>query len=103
MAEYATRGGVMRRWALNQARQAASDPARTWRRVKFAGKIAAVGAGVAAVGAGVAAGVTLGAAFYGLSKLRRGDELTGEVALITGASRGLGLAIARELAAQGCK
>jgi NAD(P)-dependent dehydrogenase (short-subunit alcohol dehydrogenase family) len=34
---------------------------------------------------------------------RREADLTGQVALITGGSRGLGLAIARELAAEGCR
>ena len=36
--------------------------------------------------------------------LRRGQaDLTGQVALITGGSRGLGLAVAREFAGEGCK
>ena len=34
---------------------------------------------------------------------RRGTSLRGQSALVTGASRGLGLMIARELAAQGCR
>jgi short-subunit dehydrogenase len=34
---------------------------------------------------------------------RRQDDLTGEVAVVTGASRGLGLILARELAAQSCR
>lgn len=34
---------------------------------------------------------------------RRPDDLTGEVALVTGGSRGLGLLIARELARRGCR
>jgi NADP-dependent 3-hydroxy acid dehydrogenase YdfG len=34
---------------------------------------------------------------------REGATLAGQVALVTGASRGLGLLIARELAAQGCR
>jgi NAD(P)-dependent dehydrogenase (short-subunit alcohol dehydrogenase family) len=37
-----------------------------------------------------------------LSKQTSKQELTGQTALITGASRGIGLAIARALAAQGC-
>ena len=33
---------------------------------------------------------------------RRQDDLSGEVAVVTGASRGLGLLLATELAGQGC-
>ena len=34
---------------------------------------------------------------------RRQDDLSGEVAVVTGASRGLGLLLATELAGQGCR
>ncbi|HET7305977.1 MAG TPA: SDR family NAD(P)-dependent oxidoreductase [Segeticoccus sp.] len=53
--------------------------------------------GVAAAGVAVA-----GTAAVGVAALRK-DDLTGEVALVAGASRGLGLLIARELARQGAR
>lgn len=37
------------------------------------------------------------------TKVRRPDDLTGEVAVVTGASRGLGLVLAKELARQSCR
>jgi NAD(P)-dependent dehydrogenase (short-subunit alcohol dehydrogenase family) len=46
------------------------------------------------------AGALAGAA--ALRARRTPDDLTGEVAVVTGASRGLGLLLARELARQGC-
>jgi len=46
------------------------------------------------------AGAMAGAA--ALTALRTQDDLRGEVAVVTGASRGLGLLLARELARQGC-
>ncbi len=67
---------------------------RAVRRMAWIGAAGAVGA----TAAGVAAGLV------GLSvwrKLRSGEEVSGKVALITGGSRGLGLAMARELAQQG--
>ncbi|MGN6030105.1 MAG: SDR family NAD(P)-dependent oxidoreductase [Thermomicrobiales bacterium] len=54
------------------------------------------------VAAGLGAGVTFAAAREGIARLRE-EDLTGQVALITGGSRGLGLAIARELASAGCR
>lgn len=46
----------------------------------------------------------IGAVAAALGGIRRpGDDLSGEVALITGASRGLGLALARELACRSCR
>jgi NAD(P)-dependent dehydrogenase (short-subunit alcohol dehydrogenase family) len=46
------------------------------------------------------AGALAGAA--ALRARRTADDLRGEVAVVTGASRGLGLLLARELARQGC-
>jgi NAD(P)-dependent dehydrogenase (short-subunit alcohol dehydrogenase family) len=51
-------------------------------------------------GAAVLGAVALAA---GAWWLRRGDSLDGEVAVVTGGSRGLGYLIARELLAQGCR
>src|SRR5438309_8282252 len=51
-------------------------------------------------------GLTMGAltaAGLNLSKGRRPDDISGEVAVITGASRGLGLLLARELARHSCR
>src|SRR5258707_8691477 len=42
------------------------------------------------------------AAAAALTARRAPDDLRGEVAIVTGASRGLGLLLARELARQGC-
>jgi NAD(P)-dependent dehydrogenase (short-subunit alcohol dehydrogenase family) len=50
---------------------------------------------------GVAAGV--GAAVAAQALLRRDDSLRGQVVLITGGSRGLGLSMAREFARRGCR
>ncbi len=53
------------------------------------------------------AGAALAAACLGLGVMawqqRRHDDLRGEVALVTGGSRGLGFLIARELGHQGCR
>lgn len=57
-------------------------------------------AGAAKLAAGMAVG--LGVARAALERPPEAD-LTGEVALVTGGSRGLGLALGRELAAQGCR
>jgi NAD(P)-dependent dehydrogenase (short-subunit alcohol dehydrogenase family) len=51
--------------------------------------------------AAAAAGAVAAAAAY--RRLDREDDLTGEVAVVTGASRGLGLLIATELASRGCR
>src|SRR5258707_5259566 len=48
----------------------------------------------------LSAGALAGAA--ALAARRAPDDLRGEVAIVTGASRGLGLLLARELARQGC-
>jgi NAD(P)-dependent dehydrogenase (short-subunit alcohol dehydrogenase family) len=49
-------------------------------------------------GSGTAAAVT-----YSLLRRRKEPDLRGQVVLITGGSRGLGLQLAREFAAQGCR
>jgi short-subunit dehydrogenase len=52
----------------------------------------------------LAGGIGLGLAGAVLARyLRRGEALTGQVALITGSSRGLGFLLAREFARQGCR
>jgi hypothetical protein len=43
------------------------------------------------------------AALAAYRRQRPGDDLVGEVALVTGSSRGLGLLIAAELAERGCR
>lgn len=50
-------------------------------------------------------GVALGAGWLLRERLRREreDDLSGQIALITGGSRGLGLLLAKEFAAQGCR
>lgn len=66
------------------------------RRSMWAG--AAAGLGIAAMGVG--AGM---AAYEAYSRLRPRISAAGKVVLITGGSRGLGLAMAREFAAQGAR
>jgi short-subunit dehydrogenase len=61
--------------------------------------IAGAATGVAA-GAATVGGISL--AGYAYCRSRRGSGLSGQVALVTGSSRGLGFAMAREFARQGC-
>jgi NAD(P)-dependent dehydrogenase (short-subunit alcohol dehydrogenase family) len=51
----------------------------------------------------VAAGIGLGLVGRELYRRRREADLHGQVALVTGSSRGLGFLLARELARQGCR
>jgi short-subunit dehydrogenase len=53
----------------------------------------------------VAAAIAIGAAATAVAsrRLRPEDDLAGEVAVVTGASRGLGLLLATELARRGCR
>lgn len=64
---------------------------------------AALVAGGSAVAAGAAAGLGLALAGAALWRRMRLADLTGQVVLITGGSRGLGLALAHEFGALGCK
>jgi len=62
-----------------------------------------IGAGVTA-GMATLAGVGVGLAGWKLyQRVRSGESLAGKVVLITGSSRGLGLALAEEFAAQGAR
>jgi short-subunit dehydrogenase len=71
--------------------------------MRFPGKraIAFGAAGIAATGAAATVGAALVAGTL-WNRMRMAD-LHGNVALVTGGSRGLGFAIAQELVAQGCK
>jgi short-subunit dehydrogenase len=66
----------------------------TVRRMAWLGAAGAVGSAAAGVGVGL-----MGLAAW--RRMRQGEDAAGKVALITGASRGLGLAMAQELAEQG--
>ena len=64
----------------------------------------AIGGGAVAVASGVAAGAGVALAGYAVAqRLRNPADLRGKVVLITGSSRGLGLALAREFAALGSR
>ena len=67
---------------------------KTLRRMAWLGAAGAVGTAAAGAGVGL-----LGLALW--RRMTRGEDVSGKVALITGASRGLGLAMARDLAQQG--
>jgi short-subunit dehydrogenase len=93
-------------WAVERAGNVVRDPRRGLRRMpremlrrvqeQERNPAARIAAGAAALGAGLATA-------WALSRfVRRGADLRGQVALVTGSSRGLGLAMARELAEQGC-
>src|SRR5579872_587689 len=78
----------------------ASYPRRAIMRLKTA---VGIGAGVTA-GMATLAGVGVGLAGWKLyQRVRSGESLAGKVVLITGSSRGLGLALAEEFAAQGAR
>src|SRR5579884_103976 len=64
---------------------------------------AGIAGGALTVGGVAAALAGWGAVSRKAGRIRRHARLHGQVALITGGSRGLGLALAREFAAQGCR
>jgi short-subunit dehydrogenase len=74
---------------------------KTVRRVALLGAAGAAAAGVGVALAGVGAGLA-GVALYRRLGLRR-EDLRGQVVLITGSSRGLGLAMAQEFARLGAR
>lgn len=76
------------------------DGTRTaMRRLKWL----AIGGAALGTAAGVTAGVAAGVAALAVARrLRSGAELAGKTVLITGSSRGLGLALARQFGAEGC-
>ena len=81
-----------------------SQTYRSARRAMKGLKWLAIGGATAGITAGVAAGLGVGLAGYAIArKLRSAVELNGKVVLITGSSRGLGLAMAYEFAGAGCK
>jgi len=59
--------------------------------------------GVAVTAAAGTAALGIGAALVARGFYRRMEEIAGKAALITGGSRGLGLALAEEFARQGCR
>jgi len=65
--------------------------------------IAGVAGGALSIAGVTAALAGWNAVWRRAGKMRRDARLDGQVALITGGSRGLGLALAREFAAHGCK
>jgi short-subunit dehydrogenase len=80
----------------------AADEIRDWRPSRRAAWMVAAGA-AAGTALGATAGLGLAYGGYRLLRSRMAADLGGQVVLITGSSRGLGLAMAREFAALGCK
>jgi NAD(P)-dependent dehydrogenase (short-subunit alcohol dehydrogenase family) len=72
------------------------------RRVLKGLKFIAIAGAATGVAAGAAAVGGVGLAGYAYWRYRRGPDLSGQVALVTGSSRGLGFAMAREFVRQGC-
>lgn len=76
------------------------SPFKVARRVRQAKKAARIARNTALIGAGV--GVGIGTASY-IARRRRTIDLFDKVVVITGGSRGLGLALAEECASRGAK
>jgi NAD(P)-dependent dehydrogenase (short-subunit alcohol dehydrogenase family) len=97
----------MARTGLDAMKDVAMEESQTYRSARRAMKglkWLAIGGATAGITAGVAAGLGVGLAGYAVArKLRTAVELNGKVVLITGSSRGLGLAMAQEFAKRGCK